>query len=297
MCRAWRSFISSSVSPRTIILWILWNQSTYLTIHDLHPRSSNRQYFFSDITSKVVYRGCAVVRGLWATHSLPGKPGTGVLWVSTRTHPCDASTQAGWKRHQSASSCVRACGRVLHCAGRVCGRWFCCVVLSDFRTPPRTTSLALSFDLGQPRDSTFPIHSSELVKSASSSSFSLCEVLGRINGRLIDRLATFTRFPSYRTFHSCFRVRESADSSASSVDNSSCDVMSHWSAMKSLLTPSETCLSISPIPPFTLLDDSLSMMMTSCAFPFLVTSMYFSGTGDDSSVGTYSLTLDSPWWR
>ena len=26
---------------------------------------------------------------LWATHSLPGEPGTGVLWVLTWTHPCD----------------------------------------------------------------------------------------------------------------------------------------------------------------------------------------------------------------
>ena len=30
---------------------------------------------------------------LWATHSLPVKPGTGVLWVLTGTHPCDAPIQ------------------------------------------------------------------------------------------------------------------------------------------------------------------------------------------------------------
>ena len=70
-------------------------------------------------------RGCAVVCGLWAAHSPSGKPGTGVLWVSTGTHPCDTSTKAGWWRRQSASSCVRACSRPLHCAhSRVCGRWF-----------------------------------------------------------------------------------------------------------------------------------------------------------------------------
>ena len=32
---------------------------------------------------------------------------TGVLWVLTGTHPCDTSTQAGWRRYQCASSYVR----------------------------------------------------------------------------------------------------------------------------------------------------------------------------------------------
>ena len=38
-------------------------------------------------------------------------------------------------------------------------------------TPPRTMSLALSFDLGRARDSTFSIHDFAFVKSASSSTF------------------------------------------------------------------------------------------------------------------------------
>ena len=34
---------------------------------------------------------------LWrATHSLPSEEGTGVLWVSTGTHSCDAPIQTGW---------------------------------------------------------------------------------------------------------------------------------------------------------------------------------------------------------
>ena len=50
---------------------------------------------------------------------------------------------------------------------------FCGVVLSGFRTLPRTMSLALSFDLGRARDSTFSIHDFAFVKSASSSTFNL----------------------------------------------------------------------------------------------------------------------------
>ena len=42
-----------------------------------------------------VWRWCAVVRGLWGTHSLPVKPGTGVLWVLTGIYLCDAPIQAG----------------------------------------------------------------------------------------------------------------------------------------------------------------------------------------------------------
>ena len=47
---------------------------------------------------------CVPARGVaWATHSLPGVPGTGVLWVSTGTHPCAPDAQAVWHRSQSAS--------------------------------------------------------------------------------------------------------------------------------------------------------------------------------------------------
>ena len=48
--------------------------------------------------------GCRAVVLLWCVvcelPSLPGKPGTGELWVSTGTDPYDVSTQAGWWRHQ-----------------------------------------------------------------------------------------------------------------------------------------------------------------------------------------------------
>ena len=57
--------------------------------------------------------------------------GTGVLWVLTRTHPCGTSTQEGWWRYQSDSSCER--GHAWWCCrtrGRVCCRWFCGEVLS-----------------------------------------------------------------------------------------------------------------------------------------------------------------------
>ena len=55
-------------------------------------------------------------------------------------------------------------------------------MLSGFRTPPRTMSLAPSFDLGRARDSTFSIHDFAFVKSASSSHLQLVqEILGRVN--------------------------------------------------------------------------------------------------------------------
>ena len=72
---------------------------------------------------------------------------------------------------------------VLRTRGRVCRRWFCGVVLSGFRTPPRTMSLALSFDLSE--DSTFVIHDFVFAESANSFTFSLCEILGRIDGSSI----------------------------------------------------------------------------------------------------------------
>ena len=62
-CRVLRSFAFSSVSPRTryirlaafhSIKWILWIRSTYLTVHDLHLRSSNPSIFFSNNTSSDV---------------------------------------------------------------------------------------------------------------------------------------------------------------------------------------------------------------------------------------------------
>ena len=60
--RALRSFVFLSVSTQTMyihptvfhsIWWTWWNLSSYLTVLDLHQRSSNFQFFF-DITSNVV---------------------------------------------------------------------------------------------------------------------------------------------------------------------------------------------------------------------------------------------------
>ena len=81
--------------------------------------------------------------------------------------------------------------------------------------------------------------------------------------RLIDRLGTFTRLTRVA------RLRESAIFFASPVGNSTCDVRSHLFSTRSLLTPSETRLSISLVQVFTLLNDSLSVtpktMVISCA--------------------------------
>ena len=118
------------------------------------------------------------------------------------------------------------------------------------------------------------------VKSSNSFTFSLCE--GSLAGQLLGLvlsvalLASDVSLVSHASFvalvSNSLRFRESASFCASSVDNSSCDVRSHLFSMRSLLTPSETCLSISPIRPFTLLNDSLSVTfktkMMSCTFLF-----------------------------
>ena len=115
--------------------------------------------------SSVVVPRSSVVSVLRATHSLLAEVGTGVLWVLTGTHPCGTSTQAGWWRYQSASSCVRQCWCWCCCTrGRAWSWWFYRVELSVIRTPPRSISRALSFDLG-----------TALTRSADSSTFSLCE--------------------------------------------------------------------------------------------------------------------------
>ena len=89
-------------------------------------------------------RGLPVVSVLRATHSLPGEPGTGVLWVLTGTHPCDTSIQAGWWRYQSASCYVRCA-----CAGvvvyvivpeRGCFVVSCCLVSANQEKNTNTTS-------------------------------------------------------------------------------------------------------------------------------------------------------------
>ena len=117
-----------------------------------------------------------------------------------------------------ALACVVAVRVWRSARGHTCCCRFCGVVLSDFRTPPSTMPLALSFDLG-----TAPSRSTAFVfvKSASSFTFDLYErswalVVGGLTGqhlglvlsslaviialfllgqsrRLIDRLATFTR--------------------------------------------------------------------------------------------------------
>ena len=84
-----------------------------------------------------------------ATHSLPSVEGTGVLWVLTGTHPCGPPPrQDGGGTRAPALTYVHTVCVVLRARGRVCGRWFCGVSAVDSRTPRRTMSLALSFDLG-----------------------------------------------------------------------------------------------------------------------------------------------------
>ena len=56
-------------------------------------------------------------------------------------------------------------------------------MLSDFRTPPRTMPLALSFDLDQPRDSTYSILCFAFVKSASSFHLQLVRETSDTDGR------------------------------------------------------------------------------------------------------------------
>ena len=96
---------------------------------------------------------------------------------------------------------VAAC--VLHCArGHVCWWIDCGVVLSDSRTLPRTVPLALSFDLGRSRDSTFPIQGIVFVKSASSFTFGLCEgswapVVGSLTGQHFGLVFSLAH-PHYR---------------------------------------------------------------------------------------------------
>ena len=92
---------------------------------------------------------CALWSHLASYPQPPLRRGHGCTVGVDRDPPVWPSTQAGWWRYQSASSYVRAYGLcVLRARGRVCGRWFCGVSAVDSRTPPRTMSLALSFDLG-----------------------------------------------------------------------------------------------------------------------------------------------------
>ena len=92
---------------------------------------------------------CALWSHLASYPQPPLRRGHGCPVGIDRDPPVWPSTQAGWWRYQSASSYVRAYGLcVLRARGRVCGRWFRGVSAVDSRTPPRTMSLALSFDLG-----------------------------------------------------------------------------------------------------------------------------------------------------
>ena len=84
-----------------------------------------------------------------ATHSLPSVEGTGVLWVLTGTHPCGPPPRqdGGGTRAPALTYVHTVCVYFAHVdVSR--GRWFCGVSAVDSRTPPRTMSLALSFDLG-----------------------------------------------------------------------------------------------------------------------------------------------------
>ena len=110
-------------------------------------------------------------------------------------------------------------------------------------------SLALSFGLGQPRDSTFSNHGSEFVQSASSSTFSLCEILGRIDDSSIVLALSLVSLVSH----------VSENPRAPSLHLLATPVRPDLFSMRSMLILSEKCLSISPIRSFTLLNDSLSV--------------------------------------
>ena len=125
--------------------------------------------------------GCrvAVFCGLGgvSNHSPLTEVSTGVLWVLTGTHPCGTSTQAGWWRYQSASSCVRQCWCWWCCTrGRAWSWWFYSVELSVIRTPPRKRPRALSFDLGTAlARSTALTLSSRCKHNTSNDPFSRCK--------------------------------------------------------------------------------------------------------------------------
>ena len=138
---------------------------------------------------------------------------------------------------------MRACLRFAceTARGHVCWSLSCGAVLSDFRTAPRSMPLAWSFDL---------VIRLQPVRENSGTCGRLDLVLNLVS------LASHGSQASHVSIVSrSLRLRESARSS-----------------VRSLLTPSESCLSISPIQSFTLLNDSLSItsqaVMMSCVLLF-----------------------------
>ena len=97
--------------------------------------------------------GCRVVVVLWCVAcELPTASLTSQARVYCGYRPGPTRVippQAGWWRYQSASSCVRACGRVLHCArSRVCGRWLCCLTPALLLERRRLRCRSISVNLG-----------------------------------------------------------------------------------------------------------------------------------------------------
>ena len=84
------------------------------------------------------------------------------------------------------------------------------------------------------------IHDFVFAESSNSFTFSLYEILST-RRRLHSRPHSYRTSHSYRTFHSSDRI---LDVQAPSAEKSSCAVKSHLFSVRSLLTPSETCLSI-----------------------------------------------------
>ena len=159
--------------------------------------------------------------------------------------------------------------------------WFCGVVLSDVRTPLRTMSLALSFDLGTALSrSTAPYSSSHQTHSPLNSSrdsgtcgwqSSWVQHLGLVLN-LVEALAVICLLAVNVGHDSSVVLPRSLVSLVSDVSLVSvsrellrficgqlllrCQVALF--PTRSLLTPSGTCLSISPIQTSTSLNDSLS---------------------------------------
>ena len=82
---------------------------------------------------------------------------------------------------QLLRACLRLACCIAHVVVSVTGG-FVVYVLSDFRTPPRMMSLALSFDLGRARDSTFSVHGFCVCQVSKLIHFQLVrDILGRVN--------------------------------------------------------------------------------------------------------------------
>ena len=200
---------------------------------------------------------CGLICGLILA-SYPQPPSrfgcTGVLWVLTRTHPCGPPPRqdGGGTRAPALTYVHTVCVYVAHVvASGPRG-----VGAVDTRTPPRTMSLALSFDLGcqvsnlcsqqQPNALLLAMLLSSLswtsAGSVDSASFSSAgsSVFSLVHTLVLGDLNCLRFFSLVRALVLISTGGSAAGSAVvSSVGNSS------WFSTRHLLTPSATCLLIS----------------------------------------------------